>query len=114
MRRILSILLVLATLLTAIAPLLAMAPQSVPACCRAGGKHHCNAGMMMRGSGFGAQISPCPYAHRLALMPVLSGVIVASRSNGLLYAGSQSIDHIQPHFQFCRSNEVYERGPPST
>ena len=60
MRRCLSSLLLLLTLMASVLPLLALAPLAVPACCRAGGKHHCAAMMKLGGDGFGAQAPVCP------------------------------------------------------
>jgi len=61
MRRCLSSLLLLLTLMTSVSPLLALTPQTLPACCRVGGKHHCTAVATLGGAGFHAQAPVCPF-----------------------------------------------------
>jgi len=48
------------------APLLAVGPRGVPACCRRDGKHHCN--MAATGDGFRASPAACPYGSSAVLL----------------------------------------------
>jgi len=85
---------------------------TLPACCRAGGKHHCM--QPSPGDGFQPQAARCPYRNLTAL---------ASQAGNALPASSQSFDAISSQgllasaqsSTLCRRSvdNVSGRGPPS-
>ncbi len=107
-----SLVLLLALSLMTFAPWLASLPQSLPACCRAGGKHHCAAMADMGGKGFQAQTPHCPYRSGPAVTPThvvlqLSRAIgaVTSSASELSAPATRTVDVPSP---YC----VPKRGPP--
>ncbi len=112
MRKSLSSLVVVAMLLMVVAPLLALAPQTLPACCRAGGKHHCAAMMKLGGDGFRAEAPLCPYRHGPAVAPAHS----ALPGSGLTLATAASCSELYiPAVRtvtVTSSYSVPQRGPP--
>jgi hypothetical protein len=110
MRRALANLLIAFWIAAFCAPLLG-AP-ALPACCRAGGRHHCM--QPSSGDGFQPQAACCPYRNLSAL---------ASQAGNALPASAQSLDAISSQgvlalAQFspvCRRpvDNVPDRGPPS-
>jgi hypothetical protein len=90
-----------------------LSASSLPACCRANGKHHCM--QPSPGDGFQAQLAGCPYRHLTALtsqavraLPVATQDFRVSSSQSLL-AVAQS-----PHLRRQHVDSIPERGPPST
>jgi hypothetical protein len=113
MRKSLSSLVVVAMLLMVVAPLLALAPQTLPACCRAGGKHHCVAMMNMGGGqGFQAQAPPCPYRHGPAVAPAPSALGGAPHTLAIAASCSELYIPAIRTVTLSSSYSVPKRGPP--
>jgi hypothetical protein len=112
MRKSFASLVMTALLLMAAAPLLALAPQTLPACCRTGGDHHCATMMHMGGEGFGAQTPSCPYRHGPAVAPGHSALEVPrvafafTEAHGEVYVAAASAASVTSAYS------VPQRGPP--
>lgn len=113
MRRGLSSLVVVAMLLMVVAPLLALSPRTLPACCRAGGKHHCAMmNMMALGEGFRAQTPPCPYRSHAAVAPAHSAVQVSRLALAITASCSELYVPAARIVVVASSYSVPKRGPP--
>jgi len=112
MRKGLSSLVVVAMLLMVVAPLLALAPQTLPACCRAGGIHHCSGMMHLGGDGFRAQAPLCPYRNNAAVAPAHSALQVSRLS--LTIASSCCALYVPATRSACITAHYSapKRGPP--
>jgi hypothetical protein len=112
MRKSFASLVMTALLLMAVAPLLALAPQTLPACCRAGGDHHCATMMHMGGEGFGAQTPSCPYRNHPAVAPGHSALeapriaFAIAESSGEAYVSAANAVSVSSAYS------VPKRGPP--
>ena len=123
MRRLISILLLVAFGLPAVPPLLAMtaAPDMrLPACCRRSGRHHCAGGMDAPAESHGkpqlrAQQADCPYAPRLLnnahrephSLPLTRTAVPAAPP-----VASPAIQNVPPRTA-ARNRARPQRGPPS-
>ncbi len=112
MRKGLSSLVVAAMLLMVVAPLLALAPQTLPACCRAGGKHHCAAMVHLGGDGFRAQVPTCPYRHGAAVAPAHSALQVSRLTLAITASCSELYIPAIQTVTVASAYSVPKRGPP--
>jgi hypothetical protein len=114
MRRCVSIVAVMVILSSTLAPLVQAQFSTVPACCRVGGKHHCDGAMGSSGAiGFKSVPALCPYRHPAAVISDL--VALTSRSHRIaifVLASKTARPPVELAYSADRS-DVHKRGPPT-
>ena len=114
MRRAVSISVLLVILTSILAPMAQARSSNVPACCRAGGKHHCNGSMGTSGSfGFKSAPETCSYRHQAA---VTSAVVALTSSGHRIAIFVIASNPIRPQAVTISSsdrNAAHKRGPPA-
>jgi hypothetical protein len=126
MRKLLSILLLLATVLPVAAPAFALgqdADAGLPACCRRHGKHHCMMGAAERGAlvastskapAWQTPLERCPYCP--AAVAAMHPNVLAAPAAEALYAGVVShpagAAHVESKLRISRDRSRQKRGPP--
>lgn len=114
MRRGISIAVLLVILTSIFAPMAQALTVAVPACCRAGGKHHCSASMGNSGpAGFKSAQEICPYRHHAALTSEQLALTATSQQLGILVLSSETVQPTESNFYSNRRNDVHKRGPPA-
>jgi hypothetical protein len=84
----------------------------LPACCRAGGKHHCM--QPSTGDGFQPQAACCPYRHFGALAShAVNALPIAAQAFNVSLSQSSVLLAQSPKLPRQRVGNVPERGPPS-
>src|SRR5664279_922086 len=103
MRRGVSIATLLVILVSVLAPLAQAQSPTLPACCRAAGKHHCDGSMGTSGSvGFKASAEACPYRH---LAAVTSEVVAMPATNHRISVFVLEITSAHPTFSSIYSHD---------
>jgi hypothetical protein len=114
MRRAVSIAVVMVILTSALAPLEQAHSSTVPACCRVGGKHHCDGAMGTSGAvGFKSVPAVCPYRHPAALISGLVALTSGSHRIAIFVVDSKTA---RPPAEIAYSadrSDVHKRGPPT-
>ncbi len=111
MRRGASIAVLLVLLTSVLAPLAQGGVSSVPACCRAGGEHHC---MGMPGmDGFHSLPSKCPYHVAPAVTTNIAALVTESPRASILAVKSSSVFLPNPVPVSVAFGVVQKRGPPT-
>ena len=111
MRRALASLLLVLWMAGFCLPLL-QAQSQLPACCRRGGKHHCQAPPLA--DGYRAIVTACPHSHFTALPAPLRIAMGGGGAYAIAQASHwQRAPHINsPDITRYLAEDTYERGPP--
>jgi len=114
MRRIASIVVLLVLMTPTLAPLAQANTSSLPACCRTGGKHHCEMSMGAAGlDGFKSAPAACPYRTHAAVTSPLAALAVARRCLTVFVLGSEASHQVEVTRCGNYSDDTNKRGPPT-
>lgn len=113
MRRSVSIAVVMVILASALAQFTQVQSSTVPACCRAGGKHHCGRSMRAEGSvGFKAEPESCPYRHPAAMTSDVVALTSAVHRIAIFVVDADSAQPSVLAAYLSGCNDTHKRGPP--
>ena len=110
MRRGLSSAVLMLLLTSAFAPFMQAWQSSVPACCRAGGKHHCMGTSGM--DGFQSLPGKCPYHVHRAVTTEVAALMPSCQPVSRRSTESKSIDPASSEPAPLAFGNVQKRGPP--
>ena len=110
MRRGVSTAVMLVMLASVLAPLALASPGSVPACCRADGKHHCMG--MKEMDGFHSQPGRCPYRVTPAVTKGIAALASVQLPVSIFAAESKTAALVSPDPIPVAFDFVPQRGPP--
>ncbi len=114
MRRIASIAVLLVLLTTTFAPLAQATVSSLPACCRTGGKHHCEMSMGASGlAGFKSAPQSCPYRIHAAMTSSLVALTTETRHTAVFVAANNAPQAIEITLCTNLGDDAHKRGPPA-
>ena len=111
MKRGVSTAILLVMLATVLAPLALASPASVPACCRAGGKHHCTMGTMGM-DGFRSQACQCPYRFAPAVTTGIAALAAVHLPSSFFATRAKVVVVVAPDPVPVAFDLVQKRGPP--
>jgi len=106
---------VLAVILTSVfGPTAQAQSSSVPACCRAGGKHHCNESMGPPAlDGFKSGVALCPYRCQASVISKLVALTATRHSTAVFVLNSRTARPSNPTCDSCDRKDAHKRGPPT-
>jgi hypothetical protein len=114
MRRIGSIAVLLVLLTITFAPLVQATVSSLPACCRTGGKHHCEMSMGASGLlGFKSAPQSCPYRIHAAVTSRLVALTTATHHTAAFVVASNTPQSIEVTLCTNLRDDEHKRGPPA-
>src|SRR5664279_2617437 len=115
MRRGVSIATLLVILASVLAPLAQAQSPTLPACCRAGGKHHCDGSMGNSESvGFKSSAKSCPYRHLAAVTSEVVALTATSHRISTFVLERESAHPTFPSIDSHDRTDAHKRGPPTT
>jgi hypothetical protein len=114
MRRSVSIAVLSVMLISVLAPLVQAQFFTLPACCRAGGKHHCEMSLGPSETiGFKSVPVACPYRHPAAVISEVVALPEARHSTGIFVLSSDAPRASEETFSANLSDDAHKRGPPT-
>jgi hypothetical protein len=114
MRRIASIAVLLVLLTITFAPLAQATASSLPACCRTGGKHHCEMSMEASGLlGFQSVPQACPYRIHAAVTSPLVALATAGHHVAANVVATNAAQATEVALRPSLSDDAHKRGPPA-
>lgn len=112
-RRFASISLLALMLTTALAPFAQAWQSSVPACCRTGGRHHCEMSMGTSGlEGFKSAREICPYRIHAAVTSQVIALTAAPLRISVLLPIQGAARPTEATLSANHSDQTHKRGPP--
>ena len=114
MRRGVSIATLLMILASVLAPLAQAQSSTLPACCRAGGKHHCDGSMgSLESVGFKAVPETCSYRHHAAVTSEAVALPAANHRISVFVLERAAVQPSALSFYSYDRNDAHKRGPPT-
>jgi hypothetical protein len=114
MRRIVSTAVLLVLLTATLAPLMQAGVSSLPACCRAGGKHHCEMSMGTPGfAGFKSAPEVCPYRIHAAVTSPMVALTAVRHHAAVFVRSNNAFQKIEVALCTNLIKDVHKRGPPA-
>jgi hypothetical protein len=106
---------VLAVLLSAlVAPLALASAAPVPACCRAGAKHHCEMSLGDSGlAGFKSGSEVCPYRIHAAITSPLLALSPTAHHIAIFVLSGETAQPTKLALSTSDSDDAHKRGPPA-
>jgi len=91
-------------------PFLQAQPETIPACCRRDGRHHCT--MSLKGDGFRANAPNCPWRHYGVLISPTTALGVSSSTPGINPVGHLRARIATSAIVLPALDITRQRGPP--